>query len=110
MSLQALGNAKIRVVIKFLSNDIPGEISRRYQTLIDAFSSEVLGRNFQDTKDYAHIPPGFDAEHETCWLVLDLNVGERGVDCEDVPVYYYKARYNGSPNLYVCAQTLPIIA
>lgn len=99
MSLQELKNAKSRVVIKFLSDDVPGEISKRYQTLIDAFSSEVLGRDFHGTKDYAHIPPGFDGEHETCWLVLDLNVGECGADLNDIPVYYYKASCKGSTKL-----------
>lgn len=99
MSLQELNRERVRVVIKFQSNDIPGEVSKRYLTLIDDFSSEVLGRDFDNIKDYVHIPPGFNGPHRTCWLVLDLNVGERGADFKDIPVYYYKANYNGSTTL-----------
>ena len=53
----------------------------------------VLGCEFNKETDYIHIPGQFDMEHQVCWMVLDFNIEKRGIDTEQIPLYYFKVNY-----------------
>jgi hypothetical protein len=93
MSLSKYRNSQVRVVVKFLSDNVPGEPIRRHLRLTDDFCSMVLGREFNKETDYIHIPGQFDMEHQQCWMVLDINVKKRGLETGQIPEYYFKANY-----------------
>ncbi len=78
--METINSAQTRVFIRACVTDIPGEMSRRPNTLGQIFCSEVLHRDFnKDIKlsgfDSVHIPPGFESlQPIKRWFVCDLNV------------------------------------
>ena len=84
-----------RVVIKFLSTNVPGEPIKRHILLREAYCDQMLGRRFNKETDYDHVPGGFDEDNYQCWLVLDFNVKESPLSLDAIPLVYLKATYDG---------------
>lgn len=71
---------EIRIIIHARVTDIPGELGRRYLTLIELFAKKLMDRPFQrqitpDGYDGSTIPPDFDSDQPIKrWFIYDLNV------------------------------------
>jgi hypothetical protein len=94
MSAPTLVAAPTRIYIKVINWDIPGAPTERLRRLLeDVFT--FLGRDFKNSIDYVHVPGVIDsAVSQVAWLVVDLNVGQKGQDLDSIPIRCYKASYH----------------
>jgi hypothetical protein len=91
-------NAKARIYVRFRNSIVPGApIDRLLQLLKDVY--QYIGQEFSSTLDYVHIPGTIDSQNsQITWLVIDLNVGEKGQDLNNIPIYCFRLRYlDGNP-------------
>jgi len=85
-------NAKARIYVRFRNSNVPGApIDRLPQLLKDVY--QYIGRDFS-TMDYVHIPGTIDSPNsQITWLVIDLNVGEKGQELNNIPIYCFRLSY-----------------
>lgn len=80
LRMETIDSTQTRIIIRVCVTDIPGEISRRPDTLGQIFCSEVLHRDFNPDInlsgfDSIHIPPSFESlQPINQWFICDLNV------------------------------------
>jgi hypothetical protein len=95
-----------RIYVRVRNSNIPGAPTERLIRLQDDFFA-FLGRELINTIDYIHVPGVIDSTaSQVAWLVVDLNVGEKGQDLDTIPIRCFKASYNkGTPYVDI----LPIL-
>ena len=93
MSLSERQNDQLRVFIRFLTDNVPGNPGRRHLRLVNDFCSQVLGREYNREQDYIHLPAQFDGEHQRCWMIFDLNVKVRGTSLEQISLLCFRVTY-----------------
>jgi len=96
--------SKLRVFIRFRSDDVPGNPQERHMTLAESFYSTLLHRSFDEQFDYLHVPANIDSSNEKCWMIIDFNVshdtvgqesvGQEPVDLEKIPTACFKATWS----------------
>lgn len=93
MSFSQYKSTQWRAVIEFISGRVPGDALRRHLTVAEAFCPKVLGRDFDPIIDCIHIAGDFHAPHAKCWLLIDFNSQEPGLEVDGIPHSYFKTRY-----------------
>src|SRR4051794_35288475 len=82
---------KWRFWVRFLSDDVPGNPGSRHLTLARSFCRKILERELNDETDYVHASADMDKEHKICWVVIDINIQEPGLDVGQIPLKCFKA-------------------
>lgn len=91
-----MSNEKFRLFLRFNTSNVPGEPSGR-QSLLQEHLFSVIGR-VVSSFDHIHTPGLIDSPNQIAYLVVDVNVGEKGHELSNIPVKCYKVVYSkGEP-------------
>jgi hypothetical protein len=85
----------IRVFLRFRADDVPGNPQSRHMTLSNLFFSEDLNRNFDNKKDWIHVPANIDEKGAKCWMILDLNAVKSDARLDQLPIRVFRVQYSG---------------
>lgn len=87
---------ELRVAIRYITTDVPGQPSDRARKAADDFARSKLSRPFSFDTDFFHLTTEFDSkERKAVWILCDFNVhGPRPV--AGIPTQFWQANYNGN--------------
>jgi hypothetical protein len=95
---------ELRIAIRCTTTDIPGEQSDRGSRVADDFALWKRSRHFSCDADFVHLPAEFDSDiQKVIWILCDFNVRERRF-VQDIPIQFWKVKYNGTESASVLRQ------
>lgn len=91
---QTAADTELCVAIRYRSTNVPGSVSDRARFVASDFATRSLGRSFDYSQDFVHLPFDFDtAEPKNIWILCDFNVRDPIEDIQKIPFQAWKVRY-----------------
>jgi hypothetical protein len=93
MSILQDSNEKRRLYLRFRTSNVPGEAGKRNIVLTKDCCPQLIGREFNKETDYVYVPAVFDMPNRVTCLIFDFNIGQKGIELDQIPISCYKVSY-----------------
>jgi len=91
----AQAQQEIRIAIRFITSNVPGQPRDRPRRVADDFASSKLSRSFSYDHDFVHLHPDIYLDTtQSVWLLCDFNVYAKVPRVEAVPIQWWVVSYD----------------
>lgn len=107
MTENLIPQQEIRIAIRFITTNVPGEPRDRLRRVAGDFAQSKLSRVFNSDSDFFHWPPDFYlTTSKRVWMLCDFNIRGKVLRVDAVPVQWWSVSYdqNQSPSV-ICPST-----
>lgn len=92
---QTAAVTELRVAIRYQSTNVPSSTSDRARYVANNFAAQSLGRSFDYSQDFVHLPSDFDtSKPKNIWILCDFNVRDPIKDIQKIPFQAWKVQYD----------------